>query len=399
MPGPISSSTLAPGSAATSVRRGAPAVAARILEVATYPPPRSGWAVRIEFLKKRLEQEGHQCVVLNLGSSRLIPSPEYETIQGGKDLLRKLWRFSSRGFVVHAHTNGDSIKGAILALTAQLVNLAWGRRAFLTFHAGAIQQFFPRYRAWYLTPLYWLIFTIPKKVICNSEAVKQCIRGYGIPAGKIAAIPAFSSQYMEFTPTPLPADLEAFLERYPAAVFTYARMRPLFYPITMIDGMAEVMARNPDVGLVLCGGLSHREDWLWRDVQARIEATGLSERICMVEDLDHDAFLTALTRSSLYLRTPITDGVASSVLEALALRVPVVACENGTRPAGVITYPAEDAAALAAKVEHVLNHRAAVVAGMQQLNVVDTLADEVAVLTDAAVRPVNVKGAPEPEWP
>ena len=339
-------------------------------------------------------------MVLNLGSSRMIPSPEYETILGGRDLLRKLWRFSSRGFVVHAHTNGDSIKGAVLALIAQLVNLAWGRRPYLTFHAGAIQQFFPRDRgAWWLVPLYWLIFTVPRRVICNSEAVKQRIQSYGIPAAKIAAIPAFSSQYMEFTPTPLPANLEAFLERYPSAVFTYARMRPLFYPVTMIDGMAQVMARNPSVGLVLCGGLSHREDWLWRDVQARIEAAGLAERICFIEDLDHDAFLTALTKSALYLRTPITDGVASSVLEALALRIPVVACENGTRPKGVITYQAEDAAAMAEKVEHVLNNRAAVIAGMQHLDVVDTLADEVALLTDAASRPVKVESAPEPEWP
>ena len=43
------------------------------------------------------------------------------------------------------------------------------------------------------------------------------------------------------------------------------------------------------------------------------------DRICFVADLDRDAFLTALQRSTLYLRTPITDGVASSVLESLAL--------------------------------------------------------------------------------
>jgi CRISPR/Cas system-associated endonuclease Cas1 len=68
-----------------------------------------------------------------------------------------------------------------------------------------------------------------------------------------------------------------------------------------------------------------------------------------------------MQRSALYLRTPITDGVASSVLEALTLGVPVVACENGTRPQGVITYPATDAAVLAQQVEHVLDHRAEVV--------------------------------------
>jgi glycosyltransferase involved in cell wall biosynthesis len=354
---------------------------ARILEVASYPPPRSGWSVRIEFLKKRLEQEGHECVVLNVGSSRFIPSPDYDSVLGAGDLLRKLWRYSGRGFVVHAHANGDAWKGAILALVAALINLACGRRCFLTFHAGAIQQYFPRHRAWWLVPLYWLLFTIPRHIICNSEAVKQRIQTYGIPARKIVAIPAFSRQYLEVTHAPLPAELEAFYRRFPSAVFTYVRMRPLFFPLTMIDGMARVMERRPDVGLVLCGGLSHMEGWLWREVEARIEAHSLRDRILLVEDLDHDAFMTALTRSSMYLRTPITDGVASSVLEALALRVPVVASENGTRPEGVLTYPVEDADGLASAVEHVLDHREEILAGMQQLNVVDTLADEVALLT------------------
>lgn len=340
--------------------------------------------MRVEFLKKRLEQEGHECVVLNVGSNRHVPSEEYETVLGGGDLFRKLWRFSSRGFVVHAHTNGDSIKGAILALIAELVSLANGRRCFLTFHAGAIQRFFPRDRAWWLVPLYAALFTVPRRVICNSEAVKQRIQGYGVPARKITAIPAFSRQYLEFTPTPLPEDLEAFFEKFQSVVFTYVRMRPLFFPLTMMDGMAQVMARRPEVGMVLCGGLSHMEDWLWREVQGRIQSYGLAHRICLIEDLDHDAFLTALTRSAVYLRTPITDGVASSVLEALALRVPVVACENGTRPAGVVTYPAEDPARMAAAVEHVLAKRNEVLAAMPQVDADDTLADEVAILTSSA---------------
>jgi glycosyltransferase involved in cell wall biosynthesis len=372
--------------------------ATRLLEVTAYPPPRSGWAVRVEFLKKRMETEGHECVVLNLGPSRRIPSADYETVMNGGDLLRKLWRYSRRGYVVHSHANGDAVKGVLVALLAQLVNLACGRRPFLTFHAGAIQQFFPRHRARRFVPLYWFLFTLPKRIICNSEAVKRCIQGYGIPAGKIVPIPAFSRQYLEFEPTPLPEVLERFLTRYPTAVFTYARMRPLFFPVTMIDGMARVMARRPDVGLVLCGGLSHMESSLWVEVQERIASHGLADRICLIEDLDHDAFLTALTRSAIYLRTPITDGVASSVMESIALRVPVVASENGTRPPGVHTYPADDADRLAATVDFVLNRHADIVAGMDHLDVADTLTDEVALLTGAAVSRGEVDATRAPQW-
>jgi glycosyltransferase involved in cell wall biosynthesis len=338
--------------------------------------------MRVEFLKRRLERDGHDCVVLNTGSSRRIPSDEYETVLSASDLIAKLARYSARGFVVHAHANGDSWKGALLALLAALINLAFGRRCVLTFHAGVIQRYFPRERSWALVPLYWLLFTIPRRIICNSEAVKVCIQRYGVPRRKIVPIPAFSRQYLEFSPAPMPPAVDAFLTRFPRAVFTYARMRTLFYPVTMIDGLAKVMARDPDVGLVLCGGLSHADEGLWEQVEARIEAHGIRDRICIVEDLDHDEFLSALTRSTLYLRTPITDGVASSVLEALALRIPVVACENGTRPAGVLTYPADDPDRLAAAVEHVIAHREHIVSTMQQLEVVDTLGDEIALLTN-----------------
>ena len=357
------------------------AAVARILEVTSYPPPRAGWGIRVEFLKKALEIEGHRCVVLNIGTSRLIPSDEYETVLGGADFVRKVWRYSRRGFVVHAHANGDALKGLVLALLAELINLVSGRRCYLTFHAGVIQRYFPRDKAWWLIPAFWLLFRIPRRIICNSEAVKDKIQGYAVPARKIVPIPAFSKQYLDYTPTELPDELEAFFTRYAHVIFTYVRMRPLFFPLTLVDGLATLTARRKDVGLVLCGISGHMEEGIWDDVQARIQQRHLEDQICTVEDLDHDAFLTALRRSTLYLRTPITDGVASSVLEALALGVPVVACENGTRPAGVITYPATDHQLMADRLDYVITHRTEVVHAMERVAVPDTLADEIALLT------------------
>jgi glycosyltransferase involved in cell wall biosynthesis len=358
-----------------------PSAQARILEVTSYPPPRAGWGVRVAFLKERLEHEGHDCVVLNIGASRRIPSAEYETVLSGADFVRKVWKFSRRGFVVHAHANGDSPTGVLLALTAALVNLACGRRCFLTFHAGVIQRHFPKDRNIWLSPLFWLLFIIPRRIICNSEPVRRCIAGYGIAPEKITAIPAFSRQYLEFTRMTLPDHVEAFYARYASIVVTYVRMRPLFYPITLIDGMALVMRKCPHVGLVLLGGTSHADAGVWPAVQAAIERHGIGDRICFVDDLDHDAFLSAIERSTLYLRTPITDGVASSVLESISLRIPVVASDNGTRPEGVVTYPADDAGALAAAVDHVIARRTEIAAALGHVAAPDTVADEVALLT------------------
>lgn len=354
---------------------------ARILEITSYPPPRAGWGIRVEFLKKGLEAEGHRCVVLNIGTSRAIPSTEYETVLSGSDFVQKVWRYARQGYVVHAHANGDAPKGLLLALLGEIIGLVSGRRCYLTFHAGVIQRYFPREKAWWLAPVFWLVFTIPRRIICNSEAVKAKIRGYGIPARKIVPIAAFSKQYLEYVPSPLPAPLTAFFDRYPHVVFTYVRMRPLFFPLTLIDGMARVVSRRPDAGLVLCGISGHMDEGVWESVQARIRHHGLDDHICSLEDLDHDAFLTTLRRSTLYLRTHIADGVASSVLESLVLGVPVVACENGTRPRGVLTYPAEDYEQMAQRVEYVIENRAKIVEALDTIDVPDTLAEEIALLT------------------
>jgi glycosyltransferase involved in cell wall biosynthesis len=354
----------------------------RVLEVTSYPPPRTGWAIRVEFLKKRLDAEGHRCVVLNIGPSRNVPSTEYEMVHGGGDLLRKVWRYSREGFTVHAHANGDAIKGALLALVVLGISLVHGRRSVLTFHAGAIQRYFPVHRSWVWAPLYWLLFLLPREIICNSDAVKVCIQQYGVPARKIAAIPAFSSQYMEFTRTVLPDALEHFFARHRHVVFTYIRLRPHFYPLVLLDAVARLCRDRSDVGVVLCGASAgHFEADLKADFEQKLVDLNLAPNVCVLEDLGHDAFLTALQRSALYLRTPITDGVASSVLESIALGVPVVACDNGTRPKGVVLYPAEDADLMARAVIHTIDNRAQVMAAQAGVEVRDTLADEVALLT------------------
>jgi len=229
--------------------------------------------------------------------------------------------------------------------------------------------------------MYWMIFTIPRRIVCNNEAVKAKIVEYGVDPDKIVPIPAFSTQYVERDPVSLPDDVAEFYARFPQVVLTYIRFREGFYIDTMIEGFAIAAARVPTLGLAVCGRSGDIEESLLADLQARIDRHGLGDRVYMIDDLTHAEFLEALSASVLYLRTPTTDGVASSVLESLALRVPVVGSQNGTRPDGVVTYTATDPADLAAKVLDVAQNHERVVASLPRPDVRDTLADEVALLT------------------
>lgn len=352
----------------------------QILEITSYPPPRAGWGVRVQFLKRQLEQQGHDCVVLNIGMSRKVPSAEYETVLGGFDYVRKVWRFSRRGYVAHVHANGTSPKGLALGIAAQLINLVSGRRSVLTFHAGVEQIYFPRRKSGILLPLFRALFALPRWIICNSEEVKAKIVEYGVDPAKVVPIPAFSRQYLEAGDEPLPPEVEAFYRRFDEVVFCYIKMRPLFFPQATVEGFARLAARR-NVGLMLCGIAGNMEPGIWPAVKARLDQPDLEGRVLVVEDLPHGQFLTALARSSVCLRTHLSDGVCSSVLEALTLGVPVVATENRNRPPGVITYESEDVDALAATLEHVLSRRDEISAKLERPEVRDTLAQEVGLLT------------------
>lgn len=361
----------------------------KILQISSYPPPRAGWGIRVEFLKKRLIADGHECVVLNTGSSRKIPSPEYDTVLDGNDYFRKVLKYCRAGYIPHVHINGATLKGLLLTLIAQLVSLAHGRRAFLTFHAGTEQVYFPRSRAWRLVPVYALMFALSRKIVCNSEAVKARICEYGVSPDKVVPIPAFSTQYLDSPTVPIGDTLERFYQRFRYVLFCYTAYRPLFYPVEIIEAFAELCRHRDDVGLALCGGGGYTEGGLKETVRDRIAAHDLHERTVMIDDLPHDVFLSALARASLYVRSHMSDGVCSSILEALSLGVPVVASENGTRPPGVIKYDVRDSSALARVLEGVLSDYDAVRARVVPPAVHDTLSEEVALLTSQPVREVQ----------
>jgi glycosyltransferase involved in cell wall biosynthesis len=118
------------------------------------------------------------------------------------------------------------------------------------------------------------------------------------------------------------------------------------------------------------------EDMEPEEVNSLIQELALEPHLCWTGDLPHEQFLTILSYASVFIRTPICDGVCSSVLEALALGKAVVASENPHRPPGVLTFKAGQSADLADKVRHALNQSATGASQQKAPEVPDTVADE-----------------------
>lgn len=349
--------------------------APKILHIGNYPPPLCGWAIHLKLVVDEMRRRGYTCEILKINENREVPSPHYVDVQGGLDYFLKLWRYALRGYRLSMHVNGQSRPGYLLALAAMIVGRMVLRPSYLTFHGGLSQQFFPRRDSFKLRNAFRLLFTLAGKITCNSEEIKQEIVRYGIPAEKVTPISAFSSQYLDFEPRALEAPVEQFLRAHDPLICSYVSFRPEYELETMRAAMQSLRQEYPRAGFIWLGFPGKEMP----KAQEYVGTWSPEERqsLLLLGNLDHDAFLTLMTRSAIFWRTPACDGVSASVLESLTLGIPVVASDNGRRPQGVVTYRETDAADMTAKLAYVAGNLASVRASLKQNKSEDKVGEKV----------------------
>ncbi len=348
-----------------------------LVEITSFPPPMGSWSLRIEFLAQAWRNLGHNCILMNIGPSRELKDPKYLNITGFLDYLLKVTINAAKGHIIHTHTNGKGIKGTILALIGQCLTLPFGRNCVLTFHAGLTQLYFPKTGRFAFDLLMWLTFWTPRKIICNSQKMKDRISlDYNIDPNKIHPIPAFCSEYMKTEMGTLSPGVEKFVASHSPLLVSYVyTFHSEFTVDLMIQTVERLRRKFPDLGLLIMGSTQYSEDYV-----RMIEERHLEGHILLTGNLPRDEFLAVLSQGVLYLRTPMGDGVAASVLEALSLGIPVVAVDNGTRPPSCILYREADLEDMTNKVDHVIQNREAIISEIKQPEDVDTLESEMKVL-------------------
>ncbi len=350
----------------------------KVLHITSYPPPRAGWGMRVYFLKQEMEKNGDICEVLNIGKGRFLTDRDFIPVFGILDYIKKVFNYRIKGYLIHHHLNGDSPKGFILTFLSLTISLLTFRRTVVTFHAGPVQLYFPKHKAPSLTLLYKYIFSVARYIICNNEAVKKNIMSYGINDNKIIPIQAFSKQYMQFQEQPLSDELnEIFANHFPV-IACYAAYRPEFFLEEMVDAYAQYHKKHPDSRLIMLGQTEGSEA-----IKDRMQKAGVLDSVYFAGDLDHDEFLTLLSKATIYLRTPFKDGVSSSVLESLSLNTPVVACENGSRPSGVITYENQNIEDMVDVITHTIDHIQEIKKNLPIPPIPDTITTEIELIKKA----------------
>jgi len=348
----------------------------RILQIGNWPPPVCGWAMSLVGLRQELEARGWDCQVMNINENRRVRSPQYIDVQSGWDYFWKVARLVWRGYAVHIRVNGETKKGYLLALSALLLARVGRRAALLTYAGGHQQTYFPAPRGSLRHLAFSLLFRVADLIYCNSAAVKNVLLITGIAEEKIEPIPHFSRSYVEFTATPLPDEVEDSYRRHDGVFFSYVCFRKEFALEFLAEAMRRFRARFPKIGFVLVCPPARE----FGQVRRFLEDQKLDGATCLLGSVPHDTFLTLLSRSLAYLRTPVTDGTCSSVLESLILRVPVLAADNGARPAGARLWQEGNLDSLLSLMAEAVQNHSAMVAEIPEIGMEDNakkLADSI----------------------
>jgi glycosyltransferase involved in cell wall biosynthesis len=357
---------------------------AKIVQVSNYPPPQCGWAMQTKLLTEELRRRGAVCEVLNINpENRKVKSRDYVDVQNGRDYFWKIIKFSLRGYRFQTHVNAESPKGYLLALSAHLMGRAVGRPSVMTFHGGLPQTYFPRPDSPVLRNAFRLLFASAGSITCDNEEMKRAIQSYGTNGKTIAPFACFSPQYLKFQEKALPDEIEGFLRDHTRVFFCYVSFRPEYALEELRQGIEMFARRDPEAGFIWLGfpvkEVPHAEAYLEKTPGGR------PQNILVLGNLDHDTFLSLLGRCFAYVRPPACDGISASVLESLAMGIPVIAAENGRRPPGVVTYRFADPQDLCQKLGYVVDNYDAVKRETRLEKAEDTVEQAAQWLLDAVV--------------
>jgi glycosyltransferase involved in cell wall biosynthesis len=317
----------------------------KVLLVGPYPPPHGGISIHVWNVRAILRRQGVPCEVLNV-EPRAPESEEYIKISGSVGLALHLARYCANGWTVHTHINGHTPKSWLIALASGMA-AQMGAGGVLTIHSGLSPEFL-RNASSHRRRLALLAALQFNRIVCVNDEIASTVIGIGVEARKLEILPAFLPQGSD-VPAGIPEDTEAWMKAHRPLLSTALTFRPEYGFEVLARALKELKAKYPGLGCVVMGNGEERAA-----VERTVEEDGLSAVVRLLGDVDHDLCLALMARSDVFVRPTFRDGDSISVREAVALGVPVVASNVGTRPAEVRLFEAGDAAGLCQQVEYAL---------------------------------------------
>jgi len=248
-----------------------------------------------------------------------------------------------------------------------------GKSTVLTFHSGGYPDT-PEGRAATSSGFAAFVFRRMDRVIAVNRAIADLFQRFGVSPEKIRLIPPYSVP-AQHAPTEIPPHLQDFLDNHHPLLLTVGLLEPEYDLPLQIDVLGRILDRYPAAGLIVAGAGS-----LHSHLEALIASKPYASNILLYGDMPHALTLHLLRACGILLRTTLYDGDSVAVREALHFGTPVIASDNGMRPAGVSLIPKQDVEALRIAIETQLQRgrerTGAMPSGEENLEAVLQLYDE-----------------------
>jgi glycosyltransferase involved in cell wall biosynthesis len=313
----------------------------RVLLLGPYPPPHGGVQTNLVAIRSFLLRQGVPCAVVNITRHRQENTDDVYYPKGSLQLLQLLARLQCD--VIHLHLGG-MLTGRLLAL-GLICSMRPGAKSVMTFHSGGYPST-PQGRAQSHASLAGFVFRRFDGLIGVNEEIMSFFRKLGVSPRRARLISPYACLSDEHSLAPFPEPLAVFFAAHDPVLISVGLLEPEYDLPLQIDTMPQLRAKFPEAGLLLIGSGS-----LESNLRARIQANPCAQHILLAGDLPHASTMEVVSRARLMLRTTLYDGDALSVREALQLGTPVIATDNGMRPAGISLIPKSDAAALLRAIE------------------------------------------------
>jgi glycosyltransferase involved in cell wall biosynthesis len=251
-------------------------------------------------------------------------------------------------WALSVHINGHNPKSWFIALGCA-VAAQFGCGGSVTIHSGMAPEYLRRTTASRRIAAR-IACAMYDRVICVNEEIADAVAWLGIPRHQLEVKPAFMPVSRE--ESAVPEQLDRWMNRHPMFLSVTLSFRPEYGFDFLIDALSRLNRTYPELGCLVMGGGEDRTA-----AEELVRARRLGENVFLAGDLDHQLCLTAISRSTAFVRPTFRDGDSISVREAMSMGVPVVASNVGTRPDGTLLFEAGDIEALIGQVEDALSTR------------------------------------------
>lgn len=316
----------------------------KLLLIGPYPPPHGGISVHVAEAKRRLDQAGACCRVLNL--NRAAPrSDQYICSRNSLEFLLILIFAARHGWTLHLHTNGHNSKSWLLALACGLVGRWLAPACLLTVHSGMAPVYLHKEHIGrrLLARIACLLYA---RVITVNRQIWRAIVSLGVSPDRLEVVPAHLSVSL---PAALPAAFDELVKGCRPLLTTVLFYRPEYGLDLLVPALRRLRDRYPDLRCLVMGSGEQQDE-----AERLIREAGVDETVALLGDVPHELCLALISASDLFVRATRTDGDSISVREALSLGVPTVVSDVGHRPTGAILFRTGNPDDLVSKMEAAL---------------------------------------------